>query len=193
MKSKQLIIGLVGEKGSGKGTLAKFLQEIEPKFSSIRFSDILVETLKLWSLPLTRSNLQSLATVMDKEYGNGTLANALKQRIQSLTGDMVIVDGIRRRPEAKLIRGFSNNLIVYITADARKRYQNLKNRSDKEKETGLSLKQFMNEEKDEAEILIPEIGKTADFKIINEGLIEDFQKQVRDFFSTHIMPRLEAL
>jgi len=184
----KLIIGLVGEKGSGKGTFVKFLQEIEPKSSSIRYSDILIETLKLWSLPLTRSNLQSLATVMDKEYGNGTLANAVKPRIQSLTGDIVIVDGIRRWPEAELIKSFPNHLIIYVTADPKTRYQNLNSKSDKAEEAGLSMEQFMKEEADEAEMLIPEIGKTADFKITNNGTLEELKKQV-----TEIMPRLERI
>ncbi|TSC65567.1 MAG: Uncharacterized protein CEO21_377, partial [Microgenomates group bacterium Gr01-1014_80] len=87
----KLIIGLVGEKGSGKGTFAKFLQEIVPDCSYIRYSDILVETLNFWSLPLTRANYQNLANTMEKSFGSGTLANATKPRIQNLPGAIVIV------------------------------------------------------------------------------------------------------
>lgn len=183
----QLIIGLVGEKGSGKGTFAKFLQEIVPESSYIRYSDILVETLNLWSLPLTRSNYQNLANTMEKSFGRGTLANATKERIKKLQANIVIVDGIRRWPEAKLIRSFSNNIIIYVTADINKRYQNLKKKSGKVNEAGLSLKQFMKEEKDDAEILIPEIGKTADFKIVNEGSLAAFRKQAEELWGMTVI------
>ena len=173
---------MVGEKGAGKGTFAKFLQRIEPDSSYIRYSDILADTLKKWSLPLTRVNYQTLANTMEKTFGNGTMANATKSRIKKLPGRIVIVDGIRRWLEAKLIRSFPNSLIIYITADIKTRYRNLKKKSDKANEMGLSFKQFIKEEQDEAEILIPEIGKIADHKIINNGSLDTFRRQVKKLY-----------
>lgn len=182
MLNKPLIIGLVGEKGAGKGTFAKFLQKIISGSAYIRFSDILFETLESWSLPLTRTNYQNLANTMERAFGSGTTANAIKNRIKNLSGNVIIVDGIRRWPEENLIRSFPKNIIIYITADPKTRYRNLKNKSSKEKETGLSFKQFMQEEDDDAEILIPEIGKTADYKIVNNNTLVDLQKKAKEFY-----------
>ena len=180
----KLVIGLVGEKGSGKGTFVKFLQQIAPKnsISYVRYSDILVETLNLWSLPLTRSNYQELANTMEKTFGSGTFANATYNRTKNLSGKIIILDGIRRFPEAEIIRKFPKSIIIYITADAKIRYNNLKKRSDKLDEKGLSFAKFMKEEKNKAEVLIPKIGATADFKIVNNGSLEEYRTQVEEFY-----------
>lgn len=188
MLNNPFIIGLVGEKGSGKGTFAKLLQKIAPKdsLSYLCFSDILVETLNLWLLPLTRANYQNLANTMEKSFGSGTLARTTKNRIKKLQGN-IIVDGIRRWPEEKLIRSFPNNLIIYITADPKIRYRNLKSKSDKTNETKISFEKFMKEETDDAEILIPEIGQTADLKIVNNGTLEEYKKDVEKVYINEIL------
>jgi dephospho-CoA kinase len=50
-----IVLGLVGEKGSGKQTFSDFLKKAAKgkKIAHMRFSDILRETLELWSLELT--------------------------------------------------------------------------------------------------------------------------------------------
>ena len=194
MFKKSLVIGLVGEKGSGKGTFAKILQEIAPKgsISYIRYSDILVETLNLWSLPLIRSNYQELANSMEKTFGSGTMANATYNRIKNLSGKIIILDGIRRFPEAEIVRKFPVNFMVYITADPKTRFRNLKKSGDKFGEKDLSYEKFMNEEKNLAEILIPEIGASSDFKIVNNGTMDEYRKQVEEFYKKYIVPEISS-
>jgi len=177
-----LVIGLVGEKGSGKGTFAKIIQEYTSEISCIRFSDILVETLNLWSIPLARTNYQELANSMEKTFGSGTFANAINNRIKNSPNKIILLDGIRRYPEAEIVRKFSKNLIVYITADIKTRYMNLKSRNEKFSEKNLSFEKFMKEEENQAEILIPKIGATADFKITNNGTLEEYRKVVEEFY-----------
>lgn len=189
-----LIIGLVGEKGSGKGTFAKILQEIAPKnsISYIRFSDILVETLNLWSLPLIRPNYQELANTMEKTFGSGTFANAIYSRVKHLSGKIIILDGIRRYPEAEIVRKFPKNFIIYITADTQTRFRNLKGKGEKEDEKGMSFAKFMKEERNEAETLIPKIGGIADFKIVNNGTLEEYKIQVKEFNQKYIDPETSS-
>lgn len=193
LKPKQLIIGLVGGKGSGKGTFAKIFEQLAtPKYSTIRirFSDILFETLNNWSLPTTRSNLQNLAIIMEKQFGDGTLAKATRVRINKLSQDIIILDGIRRWSEANFIRSFSNNIIIYISAGIKIRYRNLKTKSDKADEEGLSFAKFMKEEKNKSEQLIPKIGASSDFKINNNGTLEGYRSQVKEFYKQYPFPKL---
>jgi dephospho-CoA kinase len=183
MGQKKLIIGLVGEKGSGKQTFADFLKELaNQKIAHVRTSDILAETLNLWTIPTTRINLQHLAIIMDREYGQGSVTRAVEQRIKNLDAEIIILDGVRWTTDVALIRKFSKNVLVYITANQKTRYLRLKKRSSKVNEKGLSFKQFLKEEKEKTEVEIPKIAKTADVKIINDSSYNSFKKQVEQFY-----------
>lgn len=174
------IIGLVGEKGSGKDTFAKYLSEIsEKKITHIRFSDLLKETLKLWDLPITRANLQKLAQVLE-DFGSGTIAHGIEKQIENTTADIIILDGIRWAPDVELLEKFPHKL-VYITADPKLRYERLKTRGEKDGEKDMSYEQFLEEERAPNELLISEIGSKADLKIENNNSIEEFDQKIRDF------------
>ena len=174
------VLGLVGEKGSGKQTFVNFLKEILPDKSirQVRFSDILAQTLLIWDIPITRANLQKLSLVMEGGFGASSLAHAAKFNIADDISQIIILDGIRRDAELKLVRKFKNNLLLYITAKRNLRYKRLKLRSEKVEETGLTYDQFMAEEKSKAELEIPNLGKKADLVIINNSTLDQFAKKI---------------
>ncbi|MBI2021645.1 AAA family ATPase [Candidatus Daviesbacteria bacterium] len=179
----KLVIGLVGEKGSGKETFVKFLKNIlvNKNIAHLRFSDLLKETLKLWGIPITRVNLQHLAVVMDRGFGDGTLAYATLKRIESIKANIIVLDGVRWQKDVELLKSFSNNLLIYVTAPLRIRYQRLKKRGEKTGEETSSFKQFLKEERAKNELLIPKIGTKADYKIVNDGVLNKFKKSVALF------------
>lgn len=178
------VIGLIGEKGSGKQTFVNFLKEItEQKKNDIvvrqvRFSDILAQTLMIWDLPNTRSNLQKLSLIMEDGFGQSSLANAAKFSIEGDRADVVIFDGIRRQSELDLVKNMPGSILIYITADQKLRYERLKLRSEKVGETGLTFEQFLKEEKSKAEINIPALGKIAKIKLENNGSLEQFKSSI---------------
>lgn len=179
-----LLIGLVGEKGSGKDTFAHYLQEIsQKKIAHIRFSDLLKQTLKLWDLPLTRANLQKLAQVLE-DFGEGTVAHGLEKQIKEADAEIIILDGIRWKPDVELLKKFPNHKLVYITANPKLRFERLKSRGEKDGESEMTYEQFLEEEKAPNELLIPEIGSEADLKIENNGSIEEFKGQVEKFYAS---------
>ncbi len=185
----KLIIGLVGEKGSGKETFGKFLKEAtNKKVAHIRFSDLLAETLDAWFLPKTRENLQKLAVVIKDGFGPDTLSHATYERIKNLKEEIIIIDGVRWESDVELIRKFPNSLMVYITADLMLRYERLKKRNQKLGEGNASFEQFMKEEKAENELLIPQIGKNSDYKIINNGSLQQFKKEI-EIFAQKFLPQ----
>ena len=185
----KLVIGLVGEKGSGKQTFVNFLKQIAPDLNirQVRFSDILAQTLLIWDIPITRSNLQKLSLVINNAFGQASLANAAKFSIEGDNADIVIFDGIRRETEIKLIRKMKNNILVYIFAEQKLRYDRLKKRSEKVGEVGLRWEQFLEEENSPAESLIPILGKKADLKIINNSSFADFKKEVGVFYKKFLL------
>ncbi len=178
------VVGLVGEKGSGKETFSVFLEQIATgkTIYHIRFSDILKQTLLLWDLPITRENLQLLAIIMDQGFGQGSLTHAISEQIVGSDADIIILDGIRWESDVKLLESFPHHMLIYITADLEKRYNRLLLRGEKSEEMTSTLDQFIREEQAENELLIPKIGKSAAVKIENNGTLEDFKEAVESFY-----------
>lgn len=178
----KIAIGLVGEKGSGKETFGNILKGYLPQkdIDRIHFSDILVETLDLWNVQKTRGNLQILAQHME-EFGKGTLSSAIKKRAENCDAEIVIVDGIRWESDLQMLKSFPKNILVYISADLKIRFQRTKLRHEKAFEETTSFEQFVKEEKAKNEILIPKIGKNADYKVVNNASLDEFKTKVEQF------------
>ncbi|MBI2600293.1 AAA family ATPase [Candidatus Daviesbacteria bacterium] len=178
------VIGLVGEKGSGKQTFVNFLKQLGPELNirQVRFSDILAQTLLLWDIPITRANLQKLSLVINDAFGEKALANAAKFSIEGDNADIIIFDGIRRKAELNLVKRMKDSLVIYITAKQNLRYERLKKRSEKLGEVGLTFEQFIKEEKSKAEEYISALGKETDLTIENDGSLGEFKQGVEKFY-----------
>lgn len=178
-----IVIGVIGEKGSGKETFANLLAEILPhkKVLGIATSNILKQTLSLWDLADIRENYTKLVISMEEVFGAGTLARANKKLIEGSDAEIVVVDGLRRYPEIDLIRSFPQNYLVYLTASPQVRFERIKNRSAKENETSMSFEQFLAEENLATEHLIKEMAKGADYTIENNEGLEEFKNTIQRF------------
>ncbi len=177
------VVGLVGEKGGGKGTVFVTLKELLPdkRVERVSSSDLLASTLDLWALKRTRENFIKLVAAMNDGFGEGTLTNALKQQTLKSGADIVIIDSIRLQSDLDMLRSIPGNLLLYVTADAKIRYDRTKARGEKEGETKASFEQFQKEESAHTEQLVPKIGAQADFTINNNGTLEEFKAQVKEF------------
>lgn len=187
------VIGLVGECGAGKSTFINFLREmIVGRVSRVGFSDVLVETLRLWGIESTRENLQKLAVIMENSYGQGILSQAvfLKASRAEHDSDIVIIDGIRWKSDVEMLKRFPNRLLIYITAKYKERFERMKARKEKIGENKKTFRQFLKEEKAPNEILIPQIGAgDAKFKFENNGSLSDFKKKIEDFLDNNQLRR----
>jgi uridine kinase len=185
----KLVIGLVGEMSGGKATFIKLFKEIaQEKYSvgSETFSTILIETLNTWNLPLTRENIQNMAITMVNGYGEGTLTDAVYNRVKYRPEDIIILDGVRWISDPKMIKKFPNNLLVYITADIDLRYKRSKKRGEKQGESNTSFEQFKKQHEAKTEIYISEIGQKADYKITNNGTLKEYKEKIEVFFKEKI-------
>lgn len=179
----KLVVGMVGENGAGKSTFAKSLIDLlgSKNCKIVKSSDILIETLNLWGIPSTRINLQKLAQAM-VEIKPGALTDAVRNRIKTIHADVVIFDGVRWFSDEDLIRSYSRNLLVYVTASPEVRFNRLKNRNEKIGENNLTRERFALEEKMPTELQVPEIGSRADITINNDVLGELLQDKINQFY-----------
>lgn len=189
-KNRKIIIGLIGEKGSGKGTVSDYLIE---KYGAIHYgtSKILRRTLEDLHLPVTRDNLVKLALVLKEGYGPSVIIDSLIIDMEKNGSDIIIADGIRMHGDVEPFRKKygKNFFLVYVTADARKRYERIKMRKEKEGEDKLTFIEFLAEEAKLTEISIHEIGKQADFTLNNDKgkkeLINQTEKMLEKIKSKH--------
>jgi dephospho-CoA kinase len=185
--AKKLIIGLVGSKGSGKGTFTPLLRKIAHShhIELIKTVDILFDTLDMWDMDASRENLQKLAISMTQTFGGDAITRAIAHKIERSKADVVIIDSMRLQSDVEAMRDHKG-IIVYIQASPKVRFERLINRNEKVGEAEMTYEQFMQEELAATEVLIPEIGAQADFIINNEGSFKEFENQVKDFSKNYL-------
>jgi len=164
-KRNKIIIGLVGETGSGKDTVANYLKE---KYGAklLRFVDPINEALEIFFEKYSKQDQQWLVTKFRERFGNDILCQALIKKIKNETG-LLVLNGVRLLEDEKFIRNLENSRIVYITAEQKLRWKRIYNRGEKADDNS-SFEKFQEIEKAITEIHIPEIGSQADFTIKNE-------------------------
>ena len=145
------VIGLVGEKGGGKGTVVEILKEVlgRDKIAVFTYSNLLAETLDYFNLPHTRANFQALATFL-RSLNPRILAEKIESQINELPKQprlfnelkFIVVDGIRKQAELSPVSKF-NGKLIYVTASLEIRFERLKNRAEKQGEAFMTFEKFM--------------------------------------------------
>lgn len=184
-KNKRIVIGLIGEKGAGKGTVSDYLIE---KYGAIHYgtSQILRRTLEDIHVPVTRDNLTKLALVLKEGYGPSIIIDSLIQDMEKNGSNIIIADGIRMHGDVEPFRKKygKNFFLVYVYANLKLRYERTKKRKEKEGEDKTTFQEFLEEEGRLTEVSIHEIGKQADFTIDNgkgkKELIEQTEKMLKN-------------
>ena len=188
-----LIIGIIAKKGAGKGLFVKIAQKLLPrhKIASIRYSDIPREILAILNKEVSRENMQTLSTALRRAFDDeGIFNEAIKKRLQNTDSDITILDGVRKKEEAEVVKELDGTLI-YITADPKVRFDRRQKEAENSDEIAVSLEQFQKQELAETEISIKDIGeKMADAVIENDGTMEEFENKIQDFLEKKIIPRL---
>jgi dephospho-CoA kinase len=176
---KKTIIGIVGEQAGGKGMAADLIRK-HYGGQRLTISSILRRTLDSLNLEVTRDNLINLALVLKKGFGQPVLMKAMLKEVEDEDSDLVIVDGLRMPGDPEVFREAYEDsfFLIYVTADQRVRYERSVKRGEKVGESDAAFEEFAAKENLETEKLIAEVGKTADFKIENNGTAEELEEKI---------------
>lgn len=172
------IIGIIGEMGSGKDTFSEYVKKNYDNVFVLRFSDALTEVLKIFFDEVKREDQQWLSTQLREKFGQDILVKALVKKIKNIKEGIVILNGVRRPGDFEALRELGGKL-VYITADPKKRWERVVIRKEKA-DDDVAFEKFLEMGKAEAESLISEIAKEADFKIENNGTKEDLYQNIEE-------------
>jgi len=173
-----MIIGLTGKNASGKGEVAKFLQDRGFIFMSL--SDALREELKRRHLPVTRDHLTEVGNELREKHGPGVLA----ERILNTLGDTshYVIDSFRNPSEVEAFRHRTDFLLWSIEASPRMRFERIKARA--RESDPMTFTEFEKVEKREAKNADPnkqnleDCRALADSHIVNNATLEALYRRL---------------
>ncbi len=163
---KRIIIGLVGETGSGKDTVAEYLAK-EYGAELMRFADPIKDTLSIYFDKLSKEDQSWLYLVFKARFGDDILARAMAKRVEDSESDLIIINGVRMPSDYDFVKKYSDAHILYVTVDQKIRWERIANRGEKTDDK-ISFEKFQELDRQETEKHIPEIGAKADRVIRNE-------------------------
>jgi dephospho-CoA kinase len=173
----KLIIGLVGQAGSGKGAAADILKE-RFKAGYIRFSGILGTVLDTLGIEKSRTNFTMLSNGLRDEFGEDALSYAVGKIALQSEDDIIVVDGIRRPEDIVALEPLPHFKLISIDVPPEIRFERMKKRGEKASEANMTWEQFQREEKLPTEITIPIVMERAWKTIPNTGTKEELEQHL---------------
>ncbi|QQS61096.1 MAG: hypothetical protein IPN70_04390 [Candidatus Moraniibacteriota bacterium] len=174
---KQLIIGLVGESGAGKDTVADHLKH-RYDATLLRFSDPLKKTLSMLVERPSREDQAWLAIALKNRFGKDILFRTLARQMSG--SPIVSLNGLRYMEDLEFLRSFDKSILLYVTSDPKLRWERSTKRGEKSDDNS-SFDEFMRMENHlETEKSIPSIAEKADYKIQNNGTLEYLFEQTEE-------------
>ncbi len=173
----KIIIGLVGEMGSGKSTVATYIQE-KYKASRYAFSGFLRTILEQLQILPTRVNLIDLFLILAQRFGEDVLAKPMKEVVNKDANEIVVVEGIRRPADISLLTELPGFYLVGITSAEKNRYERITHRSEKTDDQTKTYEEFLQDEQRPTEQLISSMVASAHFSVDNDGILDDTKKQI---------------
>jgi len=181
----KLILGIAGEMGSGKGTIAKHVVE-EHKGSAHRFSTILRDILDRAYLEQSRDNMQTLSTILRKNFGEDLLAKSIYHDTKKDDHDIVIVDGVRRMADILYLEEVPHFKLIYVETDIEVRYERIVKRGENSDDAKKSFSEFEKANQDESESQIRELKNYANYVVDNNGTFTDLYKQIENIIKENL-------
>lgn len=173
--NNKVIIGIAGEIGSGKGTLAQYLKD-KYNAQGMKFSDPLRDIAKRMYLEENRENLQLISTIFRQGFSEDILSNVLMNDVKSSTSKIIVIDGIRRESDMEAFKKDGNLKLIYIETDLEIRYKRITTRDEKTDDNSKTFEEFKKDHEREADTQVRGLKNIADFVIENNGTLEDLQK-----------------
>ena len=176
-KNKKIIIGLVGKIASGKGTVAEYLEK-KYNANTYRFSTILRDILKRLHYEISRTNMQTMSTVLRKNFGEDLFAKVIAEDVKKDNNKLIIIDGIRRMEDIKFLNEMDGFILTKIIADPEIRYKRLIERTENKGDSQKTYENFLDDEQKETETLIPIVMEQAKKELNNNNDFEYLYNQI---------------
>ena len=181
----KLILGLAGEMGCGKGTVANYLVE-KYNGSSHSFSTALKDILDRLYLDRSRDNLNGLSKALRGAFGEDVFAKSMSADAENDPHDVVVVENARRLDDIYYLRLLPHFKFVYIDAGMENRYKRMVERNQYVGDDMKTFEEFKREHELNTEASIPPLKEHANYVITNNGSLEDLYSQIDGIIKQNI-------
>lgn len=173
----KIILGFIGQMGSGKGTAAEYLKQ-KYGASTYRFSSCLTDILNRLYLPASRENYQMLSQILRKNFACDILSQVIASDVKKDRNEIIAIDGIRRPDDIEHLKNLDGFILIHIFADIEKRYGRIARRHEKIDDQKKTFEEFKADHQKEAELMIEKIAAKAQEKIDNNGNLKNLHEQL---------------
>ncbi len=179
-----IIIGITGTLGAGKGTVVHYLEENGFKHFSSR--GFIVEELKKRDLPINRTEMAKVANQLRAERGPAYIVEAMYDKAAKQS--KATIESIRNPGEVLALRQKKNFYLLSVDADPKLRYERIIKRGSVT--DGVSFEKFIGDEEKEMHSDDPHKQNIArcmamaDFKLYNNGTVEQLHNQIEDILKS---------
>jgi dephospho-CoA kinase len=185
---QRTVIGIVGRKGSGKGTTAKILGE-RYGAKTFRFSGILSDILERLDLEKTHDNMIQMSIILRLQFGEDTLKRAMIADILKSDAQIIIIDGIRRLGDIEHLDELGNFHILNVIAPVEIRYERMTGRGEKVGENNMTYEEFKILNEAPTEVTIADVEAKAWKVIDNKGTMDELTAQLDAIMAELGIPR----
>jgi dephospho-CoA kinase len=179
MPAKVKIIGAVGQNGSGKDEVLKYLR-LKYDVPFLATGDVVREIAAKEGVEPTRENLGKISDRHFREFGKGYFVQLLAEKIRHAGWKVAGISGIRSLNDVFILKDvFGRDFIlidVFIT-DPHLRYRRMTARG--EGRDPHSYEQFLQQDTAEEELFsLKEAERLADYSISNDGTLDDLHREI---------------
>lgn len=175
----KIILGMTGFLAAGKGTVAKYLEE-KHGATIYGFSAPLRDILDRLYLEQTRGNMQNLSTDLRNQFGADLLSSVIAKDVSEDMNNIIIVDGVRRVTDIKYLSALPAFHLINIEAEQKTRWKRMTKREQNPDDAQKTFEDFQQDELAEAEQQIAEVAAAAEYKLDNNGSMEEAEKQIEE-------------
>jgi dephospho-CoA kinase len=176
LRGKKLIVLVTGMPGSGKSIVSRVARSMGiPVYV---MGDVVREEAMRRGIEPTPANLNMLARRLREEYGPTIVAEKVAEKLRAdCKHNIVLVDGVRSLDEVKVFEKLGRTIIIAIHASPRTRFERLRRRG--RPGDPKTWEEFRQRDLTELGFGLGGVIALADYMLVNEGSIEEFEERVR--------------
>jgi len=184
MTNEKIIIGLVGQMASGKGTVAEYLRD-KHGADFFTFSTPLRDVLKRLHQEASRANLQNVSTALRELFGQDLLAKIIAKDVDASPKNLIVIDGIRRFSDIEFLKSLPSFVLIRVTADEKIRFERLIARAQNQGDKQKTFEEFLADHQKETELEIPKVMAEAKEETNNDGDKDALYAQVEKILTKY--------
>jgi dephospho-CoA kinase len=179
MPDKIRVLGAIGQNGSGKDEVLKYLHR-KYGVPFLSTGDVVREIASKEGVEPTRENLGKISDRYFREFGKGYFVKLLADKISQTGWEIAGISGIRALEDISILKDiFGQDFIlinVYVT-DPHVRYSRMVARQ--EERDPHSYEEFLRQDKAEEKLFsLKAAEQKADYSLSNDGTLDDMHHEI---------------